>query len=99
VRGSAGLHYALPVLAVDDLEGLTGPLIALDADGGPWQGLPDDAVLCVGSERAGLSAAVRDRAGLHVALPMRPGVSSLNLATAVSAALYAWRLGGPAASG
>jgi RNA methyltransferase, TrmH family len=31
-----------------------------------------------------------------VALPMRAGVSSLNLATAVSAALYAWRLAGAA---
>jgi TrmH family RNA methyltransferase len=91
VRGSAGLHYALPVLpcALDDV---TGPLVALDADGSPWSGLPDDAVIAVGSERAGLSPAVRARADQVVALPMRPGVSSLNLATAVSAALYAWRL-------
>lgn len=91
LRGSAGLHYALPVLAVD-LEAITGPVVALDADGSPWAALPDDAVLAVGSERAGLSDAVRRRADLVVALPMRPGVSSLNLATAVSAALYAWRL-------
>ena len=95
VRGSAGLHFALPVLSVD-LEDVTGLVVALDADGEPWSTLPDDAVLAVGSERAGLSPAVRDRADRVVALPMRPGVSSLNLATAVSAALYAWRLAGPA---
>ena len=94
VRGSAGLHYALPVLTVD-LDELAGPVIALDADGMPWTPLPDDAVLAVGSERIGLSPEVRARADLVVALPMTPGVSSLNLATAVSAALYSWRLSRP----
>jgi TrmH family RNA methyltransferase len=94
VRGSAGLHYALPVLSCA-LDALSGPVVALDAEGSPWTGLPDNAVLAVGSERAGLSPAVRARADLVVALPMRPGVSSLNLATAVSAALYAWRLALP----
>jgi TrmH family RNA methyltransferase len=91
VRGSAGLHYALPVLSCG-LADLTGPLVALDADGDRLGELPDDAVLVVGSERAGLSPAVREAAGRVVALPMREGVSSLNLATAVSAALYSWRL-------
>jgi tRNA G18 (ribose-2'-O)-methylase SpoU len=91
VRGAAGLHYALPVLSCG-LADLTGPLVALDADGDRFGELPDDAVLVVGSERAGLSPAVREAAGRVVALPMREGVSSLNLATAVSAALYSWRL-------
>jgi TrmH family RNA methyltransferase len=92
LRGSAGLHYALPVLACA-LEEVVGTVVALDADGDPWDGLPDDAVLVVGSERAGLSQQVRARADRVMALPMTPGVSSLNLATAASAALYAWRLG------
>jgi RNA methyltransferase, TrmH family len=39
-----------------------------------------------------VSASLRDRADSVVALPMRPGVSSLNLATAAAAVLYAWRL-------
>jgi len=93
VRGSAGLHYALPVLQLGSLANLHGPVVALDADGDPWEGIPDDAAVVVGSERAGISAEARDRADRVVALPMRAGVSSLNLATAVSAALYAWRLG------
>ena len=95
VRGSAGLHYALPVLALASLAEVQGPVVLLDADGDAWSSLPDDAVLVVGSERAGASEESLNRADRVVALPMRPGVSSLNLATAVSAALYAWRLGSP----
>ncbi len=93
VRGSAGLHLALPVLSVvpDDV---AGPLLVLDADGQDLRevDLPDDAVLVVGSERDGVGPQLRARAARAVALPMRPGVSSLNLATAVSAVLYRWRL-------
>jgi TrmH family RNA methyltransferase len=95
VRGSAGLHYALPVLVLASLSEVRGPVVVLDADGDAWSGLPDDAVLVVGSERAGVSEESLSRADRVVALPMLPGVSSLNLATAVSAALYAWRLGSP----
>lgn len=91
VRGSAGLHYALPVLAVSADE-VTGPVVVLDADGDPFTGLADDAVLVVGSERAGVGPELRARADAVVRLPMREGVSSLNLATAAAAALYVWRL-------
>ena len=93
LRGAAGLHFALPVLSCSLME-VAGPVFALDADGEPFPPLPDDAVLVVGSERAGLSVDTLARADRVVALPMRAGVSSLNLATAVSAALYAWRLAG-----
>ena len=87
LRGSAGLHYALPVLHVDSAE-VSGPFVVLDADGDPDAPLPVGAVLVVGSERSGVGAELRARAELVLALPMRPGVSSLNLATAVAAALY-----------
>jgi TrmH family RNA methyltransferase len=46
------------------------------------------AVLAFGTERDGLSDELLAQADARVALPMRPGVSSLNLATAVSAVLY-----------
>ena len=49
-------------------------------------------MLVFGTERAGLSDAMKARADRVVALPMREGVSSLNLATSVAAVLYAWRL-------
>ena len=91
VRGSAGLHFALPVLSCSLAE-VSGPVLALDAGGDRLRWVPDDAVLVVGSERVGIGAEVRARADAVVSLPMRAGVSSLNLATAVSAALYAWRL-------
>ena len=94
LRGSAGLHYALPVLATTAAE-VTGPLLVLDAAGDDLGEIPDSAVLVVGSERAGVGVELRARADAVVRLPMRAGVSSLNLATATAAVLYAWRLGGP----
>src|SRR4051812_26409331 len=90
VRGAAGLPFALPVERVDAPPGHR-PLVGLDPAGGPLRGVPADAVLAFGSERRGLSAAVRERADMLVALPMREGVSSLNLATAVAATLYVLR--------
>ncbi len=93
LRGSAGLHLALPVLHVAEAD-VEGPLLLLDADGEDLRdvALPDDAVLVVGSERSGVGPGLRARADRVLSLPMRPGVSSLNLATAVAAVLYRWRL-------
>jgi len=96
LRGAAGLHYALPVARADELRGWSGPLVALHPEAAPLRPgeLPDDALLAFGAERRGLGPALRRRADLHRAIPMEPGISSLNLATAVAVALYAWRLGG-----
>jgi TrmH family RNA methyltransferase len=95
LRGSAGLHYALPVMRIESLDSFTYPLIIVDAEGDDIGigTIPDQAVLAFGSERSGLSPALRDRATASVRIPMKPGVSSLNLATAVAVVLYAWRLG------
>ena len=49
--------------------------------------LPPRALLLFGSERRGLSPELREAAGSIYGIPMRPGVSSLNLATAVAVAL------------
>jgi TrmH family RNA methyltransferase len=72
------------------------PLLALDPDGDPLvpQELPASAVLAFGTERYGLSDELLARADARVSIPMRSGVSSLNLATSVSAVLFAWRLNG-----
>lgn len=92
VRGGAGLHFATAVerLAVDELP--SGPLYALDPEGADIRGLklPDDALLAFGSERSGLSAELRARADQLVSLPMRPQVSSYNLATSVGMTLFHW---------
>jgi TrmH family RNA methyltransferase len=88
LRGAAGLHYALPVARVDAVPDGDRPLVALEPAGEPLRALPERPLLAFGSERHGLSEELLARAQARVALPMRPGVSSLNLATAVAAILY-----------
>jgi len=94
LRGSAGLHYALPVLRTTSTEFAGRIVVAVDPAGDDLLPgcVPDNAVLAFGSERSGLSAAVLAGAQQRIRIPMQPGVSSLNLATAVAVVLYAWRL-------
>ncbi len=96
LRGSAGLHFALPVHRIREIRTGGRELIALDPGGDPLlpSELPAAAVLAFGTERDGLSDGLRAAAHRRVALPMAPGVSSLNLATAVAATLYALKLTG-----
>jgi len=104
LRGSAGLHFALPVGRDDgfaaEIAASDRPLLALDPDGELLEParLPSDAVLAFGTERHGLSEQLLARADARLRLPMRPGVSSLNLATAAAAVLFAWRLARPGGS-
>jgi RNA methyltransferase, TrmH family len=106
LRGGAGLHFALPVArlgggALERLSSAAGgrgeprPLVAVDPAGAPLRPgrLPARAILAFGAERQGLSEELLERAEVLVSLPMRAGVSSLNLATSVAALLYSWRLG------
>lgn len=111
LRGSAGLHFALPVARLegegalerlcppDSAQSDRRPLLALDPEGELLRAelLPARAILAFGTERQGLSQELLDRADMRVSLPMRAGVSSLNLATSVAALLYAWRLNSDAA--
>jgi len=95
LRGSAGLHYAVPVAGVEEPPAGRRPVVASDPGGEPFDpaALPPRPVLAFGSERRGLSGNTLERADLRVRIPMRPGVSSLNLATSVAVVLYGWRLG------
>jgi TrmH family RNA methyltransferase len=90
LRGSAGLHFALPVIRTDRLPELGRTVVALDPTGESLSSgmIPGSAVVAFGSERHGVSPALQADADRLVAIPMRPGVSSLNLATAVAVALY-----------
>ena len=90
VRGAAGLHFALPVVAVEELPASDRPLIAIDPDGDPIDPgeLPARAVLAFGAERHGLSPELLRRADARLGIPMKPGVSSLNLATSVAVVLF-----------
>ncbi|MFF6996107.1 TrmH family RNA methyltransferase [Streptomyces sp. NPDC008313] len=99
LRGGAGLHFATAVERLPVAELPPGPVFALDPEGEDIRGLrlPDDAVLAFGSERSGLSPELRARAGRLVSLPMRPQVSSYNLATSVAMTLFHWSAPGGAA--
>lgn len=94
LRGAAGLHFALPVAAIESPPESDRPLVAIDPDGEDLgsRSLSPRAILAFGTERYGLSAALLDRADERVSIPMRAGVSSLNLATAVAAVLFSQRL-------
>jgi TrmH family RNA methyltransferase len=97
LRGSAGLHFALPVARIEAPPETRRLLIALHSDGEPLRPgtIPDDALLAFGSERCGLGREILERAAHRLAIPMQKGVSSLNLASAVAIALYAWKLARP----
>jgi RNA methyltransferase, TrmH family len=96
LRGAAGLHFALAVSRIDPVRFGDRQLIAVDPGGEPFDPMrmAPRAVLAFGSERYGISEDLLSQAQRRVAIPMRPGISSLNLATAVSAILFAWRLHG-----
>ncbi|MEU5050686.1 TrmH family RNA methyltransferase [Streptomyces sp. NPDC021096] len=96
VRSGAGLHYATAVERLPLEELPPGPLYVLDPEGDDIRSVPvpDDALIAFGSERHGISPELRARATRLVALPMRPQVSSYNLATSVAMTLFHW--GGPA---
>jgi TrmH family RNA methyltransferase len=95
VRGAAGLHFALPVAAVEALPSSDRPLLAIDPEGEDLrpERLPPRAVLAFGTERHGISSELLDRAEGRISIPMRAGVSSLNLATSVAIALFCQRIG------
>lgn len=101
LRGSAGLHFALPVARIEELPESERPLFAVDPNGEPLRPgtVPSRAVLAFGSERRGLGHAILARAERRIAIPMRAGVSSLNLASSVAVILYTWRLAGGSCSG
>lgn len=94
LRGAAGLHFALPVARIESLPGGARPLIAIDPEGERMgeADLDPRSILAFGTERHGLSEALLERADARLAIPMREGVSSLNLATTVSAVLFSQRL-------
>jgi TrmH family RNA methyltransferase len=68
--------------------------VAIDPQGDAvgLEDLPPGAVLAFGTERHGLTDELLHHAQMRVRIPMREGVSSLNLATAVAVVLFASRV-------
>jgi TrmH family RNA methyltransferase len=99
VRSAVGIQFRHPVIECDEAalvayltrEGI--PLWGADAGGSPVDGIapPARLALAVGNEGAGLKPSLRDACATLVALPMAPGVESLNVAVAAGIALFALR--------
>jgi len=94
IKASAGIAFHAPVLragtAAEAAELLTEagyPLYSLDAAAGTSLYAADfgpRAAFVLGSETAGLSKAVEARVAERIAIPMRGGVESLNVASAAA---------------
>ena len=101
VRSSAGFGFSLPLHRIGIEEGLAWldsegiPLLVADADGLDVRrsaALPSaqaSFALLLGNEGAGPRVESLEAAGIRVALPMRTGVESLNVAVAGSILLWA----------
>jgi RNA methyltransferase, TrmH family len=91
VRASMGSVFARPP-ARAELRELPGAKLGLDpraADSIASVRLDPPVVLCVGGERSGLPAAIRDRFDAEARIPMRAEApDSLNAAAAAAVALY-----------
>jgi TrmH family RNA methyltransferase len=91
IRGAAGLQYALPVFnAPLELIKKGRELVALDPTGEPIAPklLQTNAIFIFGTERHGITEETLQKSDQILRLPMKQGVSSLNLATSVAATLY-----------
>jgi len=96
VRSGMGAHFTHPAFSstwaeLDTFRARTGTkLFAADAGGRNTSSVtPASRVtLVVGNEGAGLSKEARERADLTIAIPLSPGVESLNVAVATGVLLY-----------
>ena len=94
-----GLQFALPVARSETLPDFdqTGgqTLVVFDPNGEPLRPgeITTNSVLAFGNERDGASPELLAAADYRISIPMMPGVSSLNLATAVAVVMYSWKMG------
>jgi TrmH family RNA methyltransferase len=90
VRAAAGLQFSLPVAPLADIPATTRPIIAIDPKGEDVSSsvIPEAAIFAFGNERHGLSSQIEELAVARIKIPMKTGVSSLNIAVAVGVVLY-----------
>ena len=90
IVSAAGLQFALPVARADGIPETDRPIMAIDPYGDPmpWGSVALASILAFGTERSGATDDLLQRSNGRLAIPMMPGVSSLNLATSVAVALY-----------
>jgi TrmH family RNA methyltransferase len=96
VRASTGSVFAVPLARlslaamVDLMQAWPGEKVAtsMAGDSDFRRAYRAPALLCMGSESAGLSRVLSEACGVKVRIPMKPGVESLNVATATALMLY-----------
>lgn len=98
VRATAGTLFQLPIFthtSLDNILALGCAILAADVGNESQsvpirsiQSLPARAIVAIGSESRGLSNAVLDAATVRFTIPLKPGVESLNAATAAAIAMY-----------
>jgi len=92
IRAGAGLQFALVVKQVKDIAEIAQnrKMYACDANGENMKKveIEKNAILVFGTERDGINNKLKDEADKIISIPMQEGVSSLNLATSVSAILF-----------
>jgi RNA methyltransferase, TrmH family len=96
VRATTGSIFAVPITKmptaqfVDFAKAWPGECVAtsMNAATSYRRSYPRPTLLLMGSEARGLSQAVLDVSKIRVAIPMREGVESLNVATAAALMLY-----------
>ena len=89
IQAASGTQFALPVGRVLSLPAFKGELIVCDPKGDDVSllDLPADSIFFFGTERDGVSSLVDMHTAKKVSIPMKEGVSSLNLAVSVGAVL------------
>ncbi len=95
IRAGAGLIFALPVFLIKNISELkqfsqNRILISADPEGVSLKKikLPKNSIIVFGTEREGISQELKNKSDLIVKIEMAKNVSSLNLATSVSAFLF-----------
>ena len=95
IKSATGLNYAIPIYEVKNFEELKEKLddrvfVTADDKGENIKDtiIPNNSVIVFGTERAGVKESTKKACSKIISLPMMPKISSLNLATSVSAFLY-----------
>jgi tRNA G18 (ribose-2'-O)-methylase SpoU len=92
IRAGAGLQFALNVRQIKNISEIEQKrkIYVCDADGQNMRNtnIEKNAILVFGTERDGVSEELKNKSNKIISIPMQKGVSSLNLATSVSAILY-----------
>jgi len=98
VRGTAGTLFQLPIFShtsAEQLLQLGCTIMAANVEVGEGtvpirsiQARPARTIVAIGSESRGLSEAVLKAATVRFTIPLKPGVESLNAATAAAIALF-----------